>query len=94
MRVSEDILLRAGRLDAAMLHHDDAVGQAIDLVPVVRDEDGRLAELAQRLVQLPLEAEAQMLVKRGERLVQQQDLRVGHEDARQRDALLLPAGQL
>ena len=77
-----------------MLHHDDAVGKAIDLVPVVRDEDGRLAELAQRLVQLPLEAEAQMLVERGKRLVQQQDLRVGDEDTRQRDALLLAAGQL
>ena len=35
MRIAEYVLLRAGCLDAPMLHHDNPVGEAIDLVPVV-----------------------------------------------------------
>ena len=74
----------------AVLHHDDAVGEA-QRRPPVRDEDRRavLHHLAQRRVDLLLDAR----VDRRCRVVEHQDPRVGEDRPRDRDALPLPARQ-
>ena len=57
----------------------------------MRDEDCRDVlpheDLAQRCLDLPLEVG----VERGERLVEEQDIRAAREDTRKGDALLLTA---
>ena len=94
-RVRED---RVGRVvlreHAALAQDRDAVAHLDRLVDVVRDEDDRLADLAVQPQQLGLQAEARDRVERAERLVHQQQRRVGSERAREADALALPAGEL
>ena len=60
----------------------------------MRDEDERDAELGLERLELDLEVLAQPGVERAERLVEQQHARAQHERARERDALLLAAGEL
>ena len=57
------------------------------------DEDDGLVQLAPQLEQIVVEPKARDLVERRERLVQQQNIRVGDERARQRDPHLHAAGQ-
>ncbi len=57
------------------------------------DEDDGLAQLAPQIKQIVVEPEARDLVERRERLVQQQNIRIGNERARQRDPHLHAAGQ-
>ena len=57
------------------------------------DEDDGLVQLAPQIKQIVVEPKARDLVERRERLVQQQDIRVGDERARQRDPHLHAAGQ-
>ena len=64
------------------------------LALVVRDVDEGHAELPVQLLQLDLHVLAQLLVERAERLVHQHQLRLEHQRARQRHALLLAAGEL
>ena len=79
---------------APLVHHADAVGHREGLVLVVRDEDGGDAELlldpADRAAQLL----ADLGVQRAEGLVEQQHFGPVGERARDRDALLLAAGEL
>ena len=90
-----DQLLGGSRLDDAAFDEDgDPVGERRGVDEVVRDEDRRQAELAQELAQLGPDAAARVRVERGHRLVEQQDLRVARERARERDALALAAGEL
>ena len=58
------------------------------------DEDEGDADLALDALQLDLHLLAQLEVEGAERLVEQEHARVVDERARQRDPLLLPAGQL
>ena len=51
-------------------------------------------EALEQIAHFDLQRVAQMSVQGGEGLVQQQELRIVDQDARQGDALLLPAGQL
>jgi hypothetical protein len=60
----------------------------------VGHENGRDVELALDLAQFHLHRRPQILVERRERLVEQQHRRIDNQRARQRDALLLTAGQL
>ena len=83
-----------GLLDAALVHHDDEVGERQRLVLAVRDMDEGDAELLLQAAQLGAHPHAQERVERRQRLVEQQDLRIGDQRARQRDALLLAARQL
>ena len=64
------------------------------LLLVVGDDDEGGAEPLLQLHQLELRLVAQLLVERGERLVEQQHLRPLGERARERDALALAAGEL
>ena len=81
-------------LDAAVVHHRDPMRQRERLGLVVRHVDERDADFLLQVDELDLQLLAQLRVERRERLVEQQHRRVRDERARDRDALLLAAGQL
>ena len=74
--------------------HDDALGHADRLADVVRDQDRGLALAAQDLGHLVGEREPRLRIERRERLVEQHDVRLGAERARERHALAHPAREL
>src|SRR5712672_3597867 len=80
--------------DAPFRHHGDAVGHHHGLVLVMRDEQDRDAEALLNLLDLALQAFAQLAIERAERLVEQQSIGLENKSPRQRHALLLTAGQL
>jgi hypothetical protein len=85
---------RADLLDDAVVHHDDLVGHGHGLDLVVRDVDrGGLQPLVQ-LLDLGRICHAQLGVQVGQRLVEQEHLRVAHDGAAHGHALALAAGQL
>ncbi len=86
---------RAARLfDLRVVHHHDLIRQGQRLVLTVGDMDETDPELALQPLQFCPHPHPQERVKRGQRFIQQQDLRVGDQRAGQRHALLLTAGQL
>ena len=85
---------RAELLDLAAVHDRDRVGHRHRLLLVVRDVDEGDPQLVLDALQLELELLAQLQVERAERLVEQQHLRPVDERPRERDPLLLAAGQL
>ena len=60
----------------------------------MRDVDRRRADAALEPLELVARGGAQLRVEVGERLVEQEHVRLAHERARERDALALAAGQL
>src|SRR5207237_9222415 len=90
----EHLAWRARLLDASTIHQYNEIGKRHRLVLAVRDMDKRDAELLLQTLELSAHADAQERVERGERLIEQKDLGLGHQGARERDALLLPAGEL
>src|SRR6185369_4060500 len=78
-------------LHDAGIHQSDAVREAQSLDLVVRDEQH--GDVETLLQQLHFEAHllAQLRIQIAERLIEQQDLRLGDERAGERDALLLAA---
>ena len=89
-----DFVRRAGLLDQPVAHHDDAVRHRQRFFQVVGHIDRGDAEPMLQLAQFDAHVGAQLGVEIGQRLVEQQHRRLEHEGARQRDALLLAAGQL
>ena len=89
-----DLRRRRELVDLAGVHDGDPVGHRHRLLLVVRDDDERDADVALDALELDLHRLAQLEVERAERLVEQQHLRVHHERARERDALLHAAGEL
>ena len=81
-------------LDVALVHHRDPVRQRERLGLVVRHVDERDADLLLQVDELELHVLAQLRVERRERLVEQQHRRMRDQRARDRDALLLAAGEL
>ena len=75
----------------AALHHDDAVGHRQRLLLVVRHVHERDPELTLKLAQLDAHAQLKEAVEVSKGLVEQEQLGLGHEHARQRNALLLTA---
>ena len=78
----------------ALVEHRDAVGDGVRLFLVVGDEDRGDTELALQLRAAPAHLDAQLGVEIRQRLVEQQHFGLDHERARERDALLLAAGEL
>ena len=78
----------------AQLHDHDEVAHLDGLVDVVGDEQDGLGEVLLEAEQLVLEAVADDGVDRAERLVHEQDGRVGGEGPRHADALALAAREL
>ena len=85
--------VRYGRGDA-VFHHADLLTVAAAFPQVVADPEDRAAKAREQLGQLQLKVPLEVAVERGEGLVEQDRLRLGAEDAGERDALLLPAGEL
>src|SRR5262245_18936593 len=75
-------------------HHDDPLGEIDRLEYRMGDEDDGLAQRLPEREQVIVEAKARDLVERGERLVHQQELRLGDERTRDRGAHLHAAGEL
>ena len=73
------------------MHHDDLVrhGHGLDLV--VGDVDGGGLEPLVQFLDLGAHRDAQLGIEVGERLVEQEYLRVAHDGAAHRDALALAA---
>ncbi len=94
LRPRIEIVRPAAFEQAALVHHADAIGQRERFFLVVRDEDGRHAELALDLADRAAQFLADLGVERTEGLVHQQHLRPVRECARHRDALLLAAREL
>ena len=78
----------------AVSEHRDAVRHGHRLGLVVRHVDHGDAELAMDALDLELHLLAQVLVERAERLVEQENVGIEDEAARERHALLLAARQL
>ena len=74
-------------------HHDHALRQIDRFEHRMGDEDDGLLQVAPQLQQVVVEPKARDLVERRERLVHQQNVRIGDERARQRDPHLHAAGQ-
>src|SRR5262245_11712432 len=89
-----DLARRADLLEPALVHHHHAVGHRQRLFLVVRHHDGGDADLLLQTADLAAQADALERVERGKRLIEQQKSRGCGERARERDALLLAAGQL
>ena len=77
----------------AVLEHHDALAERHRFDLVVGDVDHGRAQLAMQARDLHAHAAAQLRVEVGQRLVEQEDLRVAHQRAAQRDALPLAAGE-
>ena len=60
----------------------------------MRDDQRGNADALLQLAQLDLHGLTQVLIERAERLVEQQNLGAGHDRPRERNTLLLSAGQL
>ena len=89
-----DVLRRAALDDLAEIEHRDLVGQRQRLGLVVGDVDGGDAEPLLQALELDPHLLAQLGVEIGQRLVEQQDLRLAHQAAREGEPLLLAAGKL
>jgi len=77
-----------------VVHHHDAVAERHRFGLVVRHQDRRVPTVRWDLAQFDLHLLAQLGVEVGERLVEQQDLRLDHQSAGERDALLLARREL
>ncbi len=91
MRPVVDVLGRAGLLDLARVHHTDDVGGGHRLGLVVGDVDRGVAEGVVQPAHLEAHLLAQVGVEVGQRLVEQERLRLDDQRAGQRHALLLAA---
>ena len=81
-------------LDAAALHHDDAVAQPLDLAHVVRGEQDGGAALAAIALEPAAHPVGGVGIERGGRLVEQQNLGLVDQRLGERDAGLLAGRQL
>jgi hypothetical protein len=89
-----DLLGRAVLGDPPGVHHEHAVGQDHGLFLIVGDEERRDADPSLQFLQLEAHLLPQPGIEVGEGLVEEQHVRVRHERAPQRHALLLPARHL
>src|SRR5438270_212002 len=89
-----DLCRRADLEKAALAHDRDPGGHRHRFLLVVSDEHARDTDVVDDVGELELGLLAQLLVERAERLVEEQQLRLLGEAARERDALLLAAGEL
>src|SRR5438105_356619 len=90
----EDVGARARLHDAPAFEDGDLVAELQGLVEIVTDEEDGLPDPLLQRQQLVLELAADERVERRERLVHEQDVRIGRERPREPDALLHAAGEL
>ena len=85
--------VRHGR-GSAVFHHADLLAVAAAFPQVVADPEDRTVKAREQVGELQLKVPLEVAVERGEGFVEQDGLRLRAEDARERDALLLSAGEL
>ena len=90
-QVDRQVLLHPRR---RLRQHDDAFAQVHRLIDVVRHEEDRHPALQVQAAHEVFEVGAGLGVDRGERLVHDEHLGLVRDRARDRDALLHPAGEL
>ncbi len=78
----------------AVAYHGDAVRERKRFFLIVRDVHGRDSQVLLQLADLGTHLYPDLRIEVRQRLVQEQDVRVQHEGAGERDALLLAAGEL
>ena len=78
----------------AVVHHDDLVGHGHGLDLVVGDVDRRGLQALVQFLDLGAHLHAQLGIEVGQRLVEQEHLRIAHDGAAHGDALALAAGKL
>ena len=88
-----DLQRRSALLDHAVLHDHDPIAQRHRLFLIVGDVDGGAAQAHVQALDLGAHVDAQLGVQVGQRLVEQEALRIAHDGAPQRDALALAARQ-
>src|SRR6266404_595729 len=88
-----DFAGRRNLFEGSVAKQSDAIGESHGLVLVVRDKEESDADFALQGLQLALHLLAQIGVERGERLIEQQELRSIDERAGESDALLLAAAE-
>ena len=79
-------------LQYPVFHDCDAIGQRARLGLIVGDEDRRHLALCEQILDPATQHRPQLRFELSHRLVQQIEIGVPHQRARQRDALLLPSG--
>ena len=89
-----DLLGRADLLDASGVHDDDAIGHGHRFDLIVRDVDRRVVEFVVQPADFEAHVAAQIGIEIGQWFIEQQDVGLGRQRPRERDALLLTAGQL
>ncbi len=93
-RIALQVGERARRKRAALLHQDDVVGEPLDLGDVVGDVDDRQRETIAQPFEERQDLALGRPVERRQRLVHEQELRLRHERAADRDPLALAAGEI
>src|SRR5258706_10119327 len=91
--LGDEVPRRALGERAAVVDDLQAIAKALGLVHEVRGEEDRLA-LAQEQAQLLPHEGARLRIEPGGRLVEEEELRIVHERAREHEAALHAAGQL
>src|SRR2546430_16699391 len=86
-----ELLRRPEEHDPALLHQPDRVAEQQSLAHVVRHEDDRLAEPPLQREELTLQLDARDGIERPERLIQQEERRIGGEAPGAADPLGPPA---
>ena len=77
-----------------LIHDHDPVSQFECFINIVSDQKKRLPRSGMDSLKFLLQVQPGDRIDCSERLIQQHDLRVGHQRACKTDALLLSAGQL
>src|ERR1700676_64308 len=75
--------------DSSGVKHNDLVAEGKHLFAIVGHEENRDAVMLVPFAKIGDERRLRRTVKRGERLIEQQSARFGHESTRQSDALAL-----
>ena len=90
---SVNVARAADLLDTPFVHDRDLVGQGERLALIVRHVDGGDLQLALQTLQLEAHLLAELGVQVRQRLIEQQERRLHRQRARERQALLLAAGE-
>ena len=89
---ARELRRRAERDDLPLAHDGDTVGELLSLVEVVRGQENRLPQLAQRADHVPRRP-ARRRIEPCRRLVEEEDLGVADEPEGEVEPPLLPAGE-
>src|SRR5258708_17422087 len=93
LRALVDLLRSSDLKHAPTFHHGDPVRKCDGFALIVRHEDKRAAGRAVQAPELSLHLQPELEIKRAQRFVEQEHLRLIDQCPRDRDALLLTAAQ-